>query len=129
MTRSADALTGRYVDVSRALEAVARRGYLSGAIYTQTTDVENYPGYPQGVMGPQMMQELRDQAERFGARLETDDVTRLILDTHDPAAFTPIAHLTVGQFREWLLDTTTTPPAAPSGFTATARSDSQVALQ
>ncbi len=41
MTRSADALTGRYVDVSRALEAVVRRGDLSGAIYTQTTDVEN----------------------------------------------------------------------------------------
>ena len=41
MTRSTDALTGRYVDVSRALEAVVRRGDLSGAIYTQTTDVEN----------------------------------------------------------------------------------------
>src|SRR5438105_779916 len=34
---------------------------------------------------------------------ETDDVTRLIVDTHDRAAFTPIADLTVGQFREWLL--------------------------
>lgn len=34
---------------------------------------------------------------------ETDDVTRLILDTHDAAAFAPIAHLTVGQFRDWLL--------------------------
>lgn len=41
MTRSADGLTARYVDVSRALEAVVRRGGLSGAIYTQTTDVEN----------------------------------------------------------------------------------------
>ena len=41
MTRSTDRLTGRYVDVSRALEAVVRRGGLSGAIYTQTTDVEN----------------------------------------------------------------------------------------
>jgi hypothetical protein len=41
MTRSIDRLTGRFVDVSRALEAVVRRGGLSGAIYTQTTDVEN----------------------------------------------------------------------------------------
>ena len=41
MTRSTDGLTGRYVDVSRALEAVVRRGGLSGAIYTQITDVEN----------------------------------------------------------------------------------------
>src|SRR6266404_3841062 len=35
---------------------------------------------------------------------ETDEVTRLICDTHDTAAFAPIAHLTVGEFREWLLD-------------------------
>jgi ethanolamine ammonia-lyase large subunit len=35
---------------------------------------------------------------------ESDEVTRLILDSHDPAAFAPVAHLTVGEFREWLLD-------------------------
>src|SRR5882762_2424053 len=35
---------------------------------------------------------------------ETDDVTRLILDSHVPEAFTPISHLTVGELREWLLD-------------------------
>jgi ethanolamine ammonia-lyase large subunit len=34
---------------------------------------------------------------------ETDEVTRLIIDTHDPAAFTPLAHITVGEFRDWLL--------------------------
>ena len=40
---------------------------------------------------------------------ETDDVTRLIVDTHDAVAFAPVAHLTVGDFRDWLLlDTTTT---------------------
>lgn len=39
---------------------------------------------------------------------ETDDVTRLILDTHDPAAFAPVAHLSVGGFREWLLAESTT---------------------
>jgi len=42
-----------------------------------TSDVENYPGYPEGVIGPAMMQDFRTQAERFGAEFLTDDVTRV----------------------------------------------------
>jgi len=42
-----------------------------------TSDVENYPGYADGVMGPQMMQDFRRQAERFGAEFVTDDVTKV----------------------------------------------------
>jgi thioredoxin reductase (NADPH) len=42
-----------------------------------TSDVENYPGYPEGVLGPVMMQDFRNQAERFGAEFLSDDVTRV----------------------------------------------------
>ncbi len=65
---------------SRAdLEPLVFEGFAWGGLLQQTTDVENYPGYADGVMGPQMMQDFRDQAERFGTRFVTDDVTRVEL--------------------------------------------------
>jgi thioredoxin reductase (NADPH) len=63
------------------LEPLVIEGFAWGGLLQQTTDVENYPGFPQGIMGPEMMQHFRDQAERFGARLETDDATRVELAT------------------------------------------------
>jgi thioredoxin reductase (NADPH) len=65
---------------SRAdLEPLMIEGFAWGGLLQQTTDVENYPGYPEGVLGPEMMQEFRTQAERFGTRFITDDATRLEL--------------------------------------------------
>jgi thioredoxin reductase (NADPH) len=65
---------------SRAdLRPLVIEGFLWGGLLQQTTDVENYPGYPEGIMGPEMMQQFRAQAERFGTRFITDDATKLDL--------------------------------------------------
>src|SRR4029079_9919237 len=58
------------------LNPLVIEGFLWGGLLQQTTDVENFPGYPKGIMGPEMMQDLRDQAERFGTRFITDNVTK-----------------------------------------------------
>src|SRR4026209_473967 len=59
------------------LEPLVIEGFNWGGQLMITSDVENYPGYADGVMGPTMMADFRRQAERFGAEFVTDDVTRV----------------------------------------------------
>ena len=65
------------------LRPLVIEGFAWGGLLQQTTDVENFPGFSKGVMGPQLMMEMREQAERFGARLVTDMAERVELSDEE----------------------------------------------
>jgi thioredoxin reductase (NADPH) len=56
------------------LEPLMFAGYMSGGQLMLTSDIENFPGYPEGIGGPEMMMELRSQAERFGLKVQDRNV-------------------------------------------------------
>ena len=68
-----------YAARARLSPLVFEGSVTSGGALMNTTDVENFPGFPDGVLGPDLMDQLRKQAERFGAELLAEDVTEVDL--------------------------------------------------
>ncbi len=64
------------------IEPVVLAGMAFGGQLMLTTDVENYPGFPEGITGPEMMELFQKQAERFGSRVYMEDATEVDLETH-----------------------------------------------
>src|SRR5207247_10021285 len=62
-----------------SLRPLVIEGAAAGGALMTTTEVENFPGFPDGILGPDLMDNMRKQAERFGAEYLTDDVTEVDL--------------------------------------------------
>ncbi len=91
------------------LHPLVLAGGLYGGQLMLTTDVENYPGFPEGILGPELMIKFREQAERFGARIENVDVSSvdfskrpLVVRTDDAAYESKAVIVATGASARWL---------------------------
>jgi thioredoxin reductase (NADPH) len=91
------------------LSPLVLAGGMYGGQLMLTTEVENYPGFPQGIMGPDLMIAFREQAERFGARIENVDATEvdfsgkpLIVRTSDDEFHAKSVIVATGASARWL---------------------------
>ena len=91
------------------LKPLVLAGGLYGGQLMLTTDVENYPGFPEGILGPELMIKFREQAERFSARIENVDVTSvdftkspLVVRTYDDEFTAKTVIVATGASARWL---------------------------
>jgi thioredoxin reductase (NADPH) len=91
------------------LEPLVIAGVVSGGQLMITTEVENFPGYPDGISGPELMADLQKQAKRFGTRLVFEDATRvdlssrhLVVETADRSFTTDALIIATGASARWL---------------------------
>ena len=84
-------------------------GYQAGGQLMLTTEIENFPGFPDGIMGPKLMEDMRAQAERFGAEIKNEDVTEVdfsqrpfVVKTYDSTFKAHAVIISTGASARWL---------------------------
>lgn len=84
-------------------------GYQAGGQLMLTTEIENFPGFPEGIMGPKLMDDMREQAEKFGAEIKNEDVTEVdfnqrpfVVKTYDDTFKAHSVIISTGASARWL---------------------------